>query len=163
MTTSFVNPYIYKKGKVIHFKKLDNEDCSNTRYLFRSATPASLTSISHLGNNLNQVTGRCLLGIQKLLSYFGLSKDPSEQFSKNNSVFKNFNSNFERGENRAYENLEELKRELLWTQNEKLDFLEEKINFLSQKRDLIPITRDEVLDFTSKLNNIEEHLRKILG
>lgn len=160
--TSSMHPHIYKKGKVLNFKRLsEGTEPTSRRYTF-SGTTGSLTSVMNSCNNLNQITGRCLLGIYKLLSYFGLSKDPSIQLSKDHSIYGQFSNFFEGGDKRAATTLGEIQK-LLVSQSAKLERLEARINHLDQDRNETPITRIEVLNFTSKLNEIQEYLRKILG
>ena len=86
------------------------------------------------------------------MSYFGLSKDPNENLSKTKSVYDKFSTLLGGRDNQK---LEDLKTLLI----EKIDRIEEKINHLEK----IPIDRNEVLDFTNKLIEIEDYLKKILG
>lgn len=96
-----MHPHIYKKGKVLNLKKLsDGTEPTNKRYTF-GGTTGSLTTVMNSCNNLNQITGRGLLGIYKLLSYFGLSRDPSIQLSKEKNIYGQFSNFLEGGDKRA--------------------------------------------------------------
>lgn len=170
MSSLAINPHIFKKGKVLNFKRLNEgleKDKEPKNFIFSSLPgSARITTIIASTNNLNQITGRVLLGVYKLLSYFGLSKDPSDKFSKGSSVFGKYCATyFYRGENSSSSSknkLEELK-DLLTQQNANIKRLAEMVGRLCDNKHDIPISRQEVLDFTTKLVEIEEYLRKILG
>lgn len=161
-------PHIYKKGRILKFKKLnEGVDRTNRKYLF-SSTSSGIASVNNHCNNINQVVARNFLQLAKLLSYFGLSKDPSEDFSKDPSVFKKFFkdfplSTFKRGgdkENKA-KVLEDLKS-LIERQNSKLEDLEQKINDLkdnSAKENVEELKQD----LKKRLDHIDENLKKIIG
>lgn len=180
MTTTLpVNPHIYKKGKILNLKRLSEEVEQDLKNYTFSSHPGSarITTIIASTNNLNQITGRILLGVYKMLSYFGLSKDPSEKFSKAPSYFGKYcTTYFQRGGSSGSSSsnrLEEIKNlineinnkamNLLVKNNEEIKKLTEQIDKLSKNKHEIPISRKEVVDFTSKLIEIEDYLRKILG
>lgn len=158
-----MHPHIYKDGQIISFKQLDEgTDTNPTQFCFSGSTGnKSITTLISSTNNLNQITGRILLGVFNLLSYFGISKDPSEE-SKTSNVFRHFHKTFLREEEAKKNNFEEIKI-LLKKQIEKSDLLEAQLNNMFAKRNDVPISRDEVLNFTSKLTEIEVYLKKILG
>lgn len=170
-----VNPHIYKKGKILNFKRLNEGVGKEPKNYIFSSLPGSarITTIIASTNNLNQMTGRILLGVYKLLSYFGLSKDPSEKFSKEPSIFGKYEASyFQRGgsgSSSSSSRLEDIKnlltehKNLLVTHNKEIKKLTEQVERLSDNKHDIPISRKEVVDFTSKLMEIEEYLRKILG
>lgn len=179
MTTSLpVHPHIYKKGKVLNLKRLSEVEGQELKNYTFSSHPGSarITTIIASTNNLNQITGRILLGVYKMLSYFGLSKDPSEKFSKASSLFGKYGTTyFQRGGSGSSSSsrLEDIKNlvneinnkamNLLVKNNEEIKMLTEQVEKLSNNKHDIPISRKEVLDFTSKLIEIEEYLKKILG
>lgn len=160
-------PHIYKKGRILKFKKLNEGiDRSNRRYLFTS-NGSGIASVIHHCNNLNQIVGRNFLGIAKLLSYFGLSKDPSEEFSKNSSIFNKFSKDHpssSRGDSQSSD-LKDLKN-LLERQNSRILDLEKKIDSLAKDLDKNVAKSDiENLnsDLRKQLKEIDESLKKILG
>lgn len=129
-------------------------DKTERNYIFSGKVGInSINTIVSSTNNLNQITGRILLGIYNLLSYFGLSKDPSEKLSMTPRVFDKFSTFYKR--QNEFEILKDIKN-LLIKQNERIERLDDKINHLSSKK-------SESHIFTSKLNEIEEYLKKILG
>lgn len=150
-----MHPHIYKKGKILNFKRLnEGVDKTGRNYIFSGKVGInSINTIVSSTNNLNQITGRILLGIYNLLSYFGLCKDPSEKLSKTPRVFDKFSTFYKR--QNEFEILKDIKN-LLIKQNERIERLDDKINHLSSKK-------SESHIFTSKLNEIEEYLKKILG
>ena len=174
------NPHIYKKGKILMVRRLNEGLGKEPKNFTFSSLPgnARITTIIASTNNLNQITGRILLGVYKLLSYFGLSKDPSDKFSKGPSVFGKYCATyFYRSESNPTSSnrnkVEEMKNlliehnakilNLLSKNNEEVKKLAEEVKRLCDNKHDIPISRKEVLDFTSKLGEIEEYLRKILG
>lgn len=154
---SNVHPHIYKKGKILEFKKLNEGiDIEPRNYIFSGVLGSnSLNTIVSSTNNLNQITGRCLLGIHKLLSYFGLSKDPSEKISKSPTIFNRYSNYVRKGSEIEIEILKDIKK-LLVRQNAKIEGLEAQISQLRNTK-----YDNEALD--KKLNEIEEYLKKILG
>lgn len=99
-----------------------------------------------------------------MLSYFGLSNDPSEKLSKKPSIYGKFAATYlQRGG--GISRLEDMKS-LLVEQDAKIKKLAKQEDQLSKSKNDLPITREEVLEvlgFTSKLNEIKEYLNKILG
>lgn len=161
-------PHIYKKGKILNLKRLEEGSNKPKRvYTFVSSTPTVITIMQHC-NNLNQIVGRNFLGISKLLSYFGLSRDPSEKFSKEPSVFNNHKKLFlDRGKDKdlqpllekIYDNLSNLS-----AKTEKLDNKIENLEINLQK--LInrePVFSKEIEDFSKDIKEIKEKLVAILG
>lgn len=94
--TLAMHPHIYNEGQILNFKQLNEGiDPNPTQFCFSgSIGNKSITTLISSTNNLNQITGRALLGIHKLLSYFGLVHDPSEIFFKIPSIFNNFQQTF---------------------------------------------------------------------
>lgn len=154
---SNMHPHIYKKGKILEFKKLNEGiDLEPRNYIFSGVLGSnSLNTIVSSTNNLNQITGRCLLGIYNLLSYFGLSKDPSEKLSRTPPIFNRFNNSVKKGSDIEIEILKDI-RKLLVKQNAKIEGLEAQMSQLRNTK-----YDNEALDL--KLNGIEEYLQKILG
>ncbi|ALD49087.1 ORF2 [Atractylodes mild mottle virus] len=157
-------PHIYKKGKILTFKKLNEGiDRTDRTYLFSSKS-SGIAAVNNHCNNINQILGRTYLGTAKLLSYFGLSKDPSEDFSKEPSVFKKFfkdiPSSSNEGEN-VEKTLDNLK-DLIEKQNSKLKNLEEKIDQLAKQtpEKAVNDLRDNL---KKNLEEINDNLKKILG
>lgn len=152
-----MHPHIYKKGKILEFKKLNEGiDLEPRKYVFSGVVGSnSLNTIVSSTNNLNQITGRCLLGIYNLLSYFGLSKDPSEKHSKSPSIFNRYNTSFRRGSDVEIEILRDIK-ELLKQQNANIKKLEVQLSQLRNAK-----YDNEAIDL--KFKEIIEYLKKILG
>ncbi|AFP95347.1 aphid transmission factor [Soybean Putnam virus] len=162
-------PHIYKKGRILKFKKLNEGiDRTNRKYLFSSHGSGIQTVVNHC-NNLNQVVARNFLQLAKLLSYFGLSKDPSEDYSKDPSVFKRFfkdlpSTSFKKGGDKKDKNeiLEKL-TSLIEKQGTKLRDLESKIdNFVKNDASKDDI-KDLRIDVRRRLDSIDESLKKIIG
>lgn len=153
MSNSIVmHPHVYKKGKVLNLKKLDEGTFQNSRKYCFSTNIGSLTTVINSLNNLNQITGRNWLNLSKLLSYFGLSKDISEKLSKkgNPSNFRKFFSDFKGGE--STKDLAEIKR-ILQENIKRLEAIEEKLKPKSEGE-------QEVLQ---KLEDIHKGLKQVLG
>ena len=145
------HPHIYKKGKLLNLKKLDEGiNPTERKYVFSTANP-SIPNIINSINNVNQIAGRNWLGISKFLSYFGLSKDQSEKTSKS-KVFNNF-----------WEN--DLSRYfiLLKNINVKVDRLEVSIKNLENLANELQVTKSEIHKFTTALNKIHEQLNRVIG
>lgn len=81
-------PHIYKKGKILKFKNLDNPKTVRN-YLFSSGN-TSLQKLANHANNINQIIARCWLKLAKINSYFGLEKDESNKLSKKQSPWNKF-------------------------------------------------------------------------
>ena len=154
---SNVHPHIYKKGRILEFKKLNEGiDLEPRNYIFSGVLGSnSLNTIVSSTNNLNQITGRCLLGIYNLLSYFGLSKDPSEKLSKSPTIYNRYSTHVKKGSDTEIEILKDIKK-LLVRQNAKIEGFEAQIAQLRNSK-----YDNEALDL--KLNGIEDYLKKILG
>lgn len=101
------------------------------------------------------------LGIHKLLSYFGIGKDPSEKLSKGPTTFNKFHNYLREGKKGKNKKLKDLET-LLKENSKKLKDLKEEIGKLKPGEEL-PINRSEVLDFTEKLKEIDNFLKQILG
>lgn len=103
-----------------------------------------------------------MLLVHKLLSYFGIGKDPSEKLSKGPTTFNKFHNDLREGrekeKNKKLKDLETLLKE----NSNKLKDLKEEIGKLKPREEL-PINRSEVLDFTEKLKEIDNFLKQILG
>ena len=154
---SNVHPHIYKKRKILEFKKLnEGVDLEPRNYIFSGVLGSnSLNTIVSSTNNLNQISRRCLLGIHNLLSFFGLSKDPSEKLSKSPSIYNRYYTFVKKGSDIEIEILRDIKK-LLVKQNAKIEGLEAQISQLRNTK-----FDNEALDL--KLKEIEEYLKKILG
>ena len=154
---SNVHPHIYKKGKILEFKKLnEGVDLEPRNYIFSGVLGSnSLNTIVSSTNNLNRISRRCLLGIHNLLSFFGLSKDPSEKLSKSPSIYNRYYTFVKKGNDIEIEILRDIKK-LLVKQNAKIEGLEAQISQLRNTK-----FDNEALDL--KLKEIEEYLKKILG
>ena len=82
-------PHIYKKGKTIKLKNLD-ENTEKKEYIFSTPPKTGVQAIANHCNNINQIVARCFLNTLKINHYFGISKDISENLSKNKLPFNQF-------------------------------------------------------------------------
>nr|AGT42102.1 aphid transmission protein [Cauliflower mosaic virus]BAO53250.1 aphid transmission protein [Cauliflower mosaic virus] len=146
-------PHVCKKDTIIRLKPL-SLNSNNRSYVFSSSKGNIQNIINHL-NNLNEIVGRSLLGIWKINSYFGLSKDPSESKSKNPSVFNTAKTIFKSGGVDYSSQLKEIKS-LLEAQNTRIQSLENKI-------EPEPLTKEEVKELKESINSIKEGLKNIIG
>nr|BCW03858.1 aphid transmission protein [Cauliflower mosaic virus] len=153
-------PHVYKKDTIIRLKPL-SINSTNKTYVFSSSKGNIQNIINHL-NNLNEVVGRCLIGIWKFNSYFGLSKDPSESKSKNPSVFNTAKTIFKSGGVDYTSQLKEIKS-LLETQNNKIKNLEMAIQSIDKKIEPEPLTKEEVKELKESIHSIKEGLKNIIG
>lgn len=145
------HPHIYKKGKLLNFKKLDEGiNPTDRKYVFSTASP-SIPNIINSLNNVNQIVGRNWLGISKLLSYFGLSKDQSEKISKS-KVFNNFWKN---DLSRCFSLLKDI--------NAKVERLEASIKNLESLSNELQVTKSEIHNFTTAVGKIHEQLNRVIG
>jgi hypothetical protein len=147
-------PHIVKKGRILQIKSL-NKDSVHTHWF--STNEVSIKAIQHLGNNLNAVSARTLLGLYKLLSFFGISKDPSHDLSKNPTNWNRFSNLLERG---VYtENLAQSE------QNQELVILIEKNNSEIQNLSckIEQLANQEVQLLCHKVDKLEKYLKIILG
>nr|AGT42074.1 aphid transmission protein [Cauliflower mosaic virus]BAO53257.1 aphid transmission protein [Cauliflower mosaic virus] len=150
-------PHVYKKDTIIRLKPL-SLNSNNRSYVFSSSKGNIQNIINHL-NNLNEIVGRSLLGIWKINSYFGLSKDPSESKSKNPSVFNTAKTIFKNGGVDYSSQLKEIKS-LLEAQNTRIKNLEKAIQSLENKIEPEPLTKEEVKELKE---SIKEGLKNIIG
>nr|AHA91314.1 aphid transmission protein [Cauliflower mosaic virus] len=150
-------PHVYKKDTIIRLKPL-SLNSNNRSYVFSSSKGNIQNIINHL-NNLNEIVGRSLLGIWKINSYFGLSKDPSESKSKNPSVFNTAKTIFKSGGVDYSSQLKEIKS-LLEAQNTRIKSLEKAIQSLDNKIEPEPLTKEEVKELKE---SIKEGLKNIIG
>nr|WNH14470.1 insect transmission protein factor [Physostegia virginiana caulimovirus 1] len=168
-------PHIYKKGTTIVNLKPLAINTDDKKYVFNSKKPNIQSVVNH-ANNLNEICGRILLGIWKLNSFFGLSKDPSESKSKNPSVFNTAKPIFKSGGVDHSAMLKEIKTlcEAMQTRNKnldnKVDNLEKKINQLQKDiKDLNskiqpePLTDKKIKDFEDALKRIDDKLKTVIG
>nr|BAO53453.1 aphid transmission protein [Cauliflower mosaic virus] len=153
-------PHVYKKDTIIRLKPL-SLNSNNRSYVFSSSKGNIQNIINHL-NNLNEIVGRSLLGIWKINSYFGLSKDPSESKSKNPSVFNTAKTIFKSGGVDYSSQLKEIKS-LLEAQNTRIKNLEKAIQSLDDKIEPEPLTKEEVKELKESINSIKEGLKNIIG
>nr|BAO53369.1 aphid transmission protein [Cauliflower mosaic virus] len=153
-------PHVYKKDTIIRLKPL-SLNSNNRTYVFSSSKGNIQNIINHL-NNLNEIVGRSLLGIWKINSYFGLSKDPSESKSKNPSVFNTAKTIFKSGGVDYSSQLKEIKS-LLEAQNTRIKNLEKAIQSLDNKIEPEPLTKEEVKKLKESINSIKEGLKNIIG
>lgn len=152
------HPHIYKKGKILNFKKLNEGlEKKDRRYVF-SSIGNSIPDIRNHCNNINQIVGRNWLGIHKLISYFGIAKDPSEKLSKNPSNFNHFWDKLREGEGRN--DLKEILRNLK-DQKNRLNDLEKKIDGIKPTEPIL--SKQEVVDLREQLKEIRGYLRDLLG
>lgn len=87
-------PHIYKKGKILRIKKLGlNDEVSGPKYTFRSTRPTLQNIVNHC-NNMNQILANYWFKLSKLLSYFGLQKDLSDELRKDKSRWNGFKEEF---------------------------------------------------------------------
>nr|QVW10193.1 putative aphid transmission factor [Atractylodes mild mottle virus] len=157
-------PQFFKKGKILTFKKLNEGIGRTERTYFFSPKIPGIAAGKKPGNNINQILGRTYLGTAKLLSYFGLSKDPSEDFSKEPSVFKKFFKDIPSSSNEG-ENIEKTLdnlKDLIEKQNSKIKTLEEKIDQLA-KQTPEKVVNDLRDNLKKNLEEINDNLKKILG
>nr|BAO53418.1 aphid transmission protein [Cauliflower mosaic virus] len=152
-------PHVYKKYTIIRLKPL-SLNSNNRTYVFSSSKGNIQNIINHL-NNLNEIVGRSLLGIWKINSYFGLSKDPSEFKSKNPSVFNTAKTIFKSGGVDYSSQLKE--KYLLEAQNTRIKNLENAIQSLDNKIEPEPLTKEEVKELKESINSIKEGLKNIIG
>lgn len=173
-------PHIYKKGSILKFKKLNEGiDRTNRVYTF-SSNSSTISAVNNQCNNINQVLGRNYLGTAKLLSYFGLSKDPSEELSKEPSIFKKFFKDFKDSPSSSKEGGDISKvlknlQDLIEKQDSKVKNLEEKLDQLLKrtpeqvvkevKEDLTNKFKDILRkdDLENKLKEIKDLLKQIIG
>ena len=153
-------PHVYKKDTIIRLKPL-SLNSNNRSYVFSSSKGNIQNIINHL-NNLNEIVGRSLLGIWKINSYFGLSKDPSESKSKNASVFSTAKTIFKSGGVDYSSQLKEIKS-LLEAQNTRIKSLEKAVQALDNKIEPEPLTKEEVKELKESINSIKEGLKNIIG
>nr|AAA96696.1 ORF II [Cauliflower mosaic virus] len=153
-------PHVYKKDTIIRLKPL-SLNSNNRSYVFSSSKGKLQNIINHL-NKLNEIVGRSLLGIWKINSYFGLSKDPSESKSKNPSVFNTAKNIFK---SRGVDYSSQLKevKSLLEAQNTRIKNLENAIQSLDNKIQPEPLTKEEVKELKESINSIKEALKNIIG
>ncbi|QED42842.1 putative aphid transmission protein [Isatis caulimovirus A] len=160
MSSPTAQPHIYKKGTtIIKLKPLAIR--SDKLYFFNSTKGSIQSIINHL-NNVNEVCGRILLGIWKINSFFGLSKDPSESSSKSPSVFNTAKTIFKSGgvDNTAL--LKEIKS-LLESQNSRIKNLENNLKAIDAKIEPEPLTKDEVKELKDSIQFIRDKLKDIIG
>lgn len=154
-------PHLYKKDQILKIKPL--QKLNNERKFFFSSLKGGISTVICHCNNLNELTGRALLGIWKLCSFFGISKDPSDKLSvsKSQSVFDNAKTIFQGGGNtdKIQKELTVLLENIL--QNQKI--LEKKVDELSSKIEPEPLTKADIEKTAKSLEIIETKLTQILG
>ena len=84
-------PHFYKKGKPVKIKNLDDKT-EKKEYVFSTSGKGGIQTIINHCNNLNQITARCYLTTSKISHYFGITKDISENISKNKIPYNQFNN-----------------------------------------------------------------------
>ncbi|QED42826.1 aphid transmission protein [Silene caulimovirus A] len=159
-------PHIYKKEQILELKPLSK--LTNDRKFFFSSLKGTLPGIISHCNNINEILGRCFLGIAKLNSFFGLAKDPSEKLSKNDSVYNLAKTIFsEGGSNRDHnKHLEKLLEKLLQDQvilSKKIDELQTQVKEMSEKIEPEPLTKEDIKKNYDILQKIENGLKGIIG
>ena len=82
-------PHIYKKGKALRLKNLD-DPTQKKEYAFSSSGKVGVQTLANLCNNINQIVARCWLNTLKINHYFVIQKDISRDISKNNKPFNQF-------------------------------------------------------------------------
>ncbi|AMN10077.1 aphid transmission factor [Angelica bushy stunt virus] len=155
------HPHVYKKGKILNLKKLDEGTNKPKRVYNFASSSGNITTIQNHCNNLNQIVGRNFLGIAKLLSYFGLSKDPSEKFSKEPTVYNKFRNLFsDRGRDKDLQPLLEKTYDKLSNLDNKIEKQDIDLKKLINRE---PVSRKEIEDFSREIKEIKEKLVAILG
>lgn len=148
-------PHIYKKDKYVKLKSLEPKTSKHRQYVFAADNDKSnISSIAKHCNNINQVVARNWLKLSKLLSYLGLEKDESDNFSKKKSPFNHFF------------------KDLLQIQGEK----EEKTNLIALEeisKRLEKLAANDVVtnaqlktivkDFDERLTQIQDSVKAIIG
>ncbi|GJT10287.1 reverse transcriptase domain-containing protein [Tanacetum coccineum] len=98
--------------------------------------------------------------ISKLLSYFGLSKDQSEKTSKSKiSTFNKFWYQLQKDIETDLSKYIKLLKDL----NAKVDRLEASINNLENFNKEPQVTENEIHNFTTALNKIQDQLNRVIG
>lgn len=161
-------PHIYKKEQILRLKPLAK--LNNERKFYFNSLKGTIPSIVYHCNNINEIVGRCFLGIAKLNSFFGLSRDPSDKMSvsKSPSVWNQARTIFKSGggNGEKHKELVKLLEKALQDQKileKKLDDLRQEVKVLSSKIEPEPLTKSDI-EFTSEtLRRIDESLKSILG
>ncbi|CAA28357.1 unnamed protein product [Carnation etched ring virus] len=160
-------PHIYKKEQILKLKRLNK--LSNDRKFFFSSVKGTLPGIISHCNNINEILGRCYLGICKLNSFFGLSKDPSDKLSvsKSPSVYtlpsKIFKEGGGNGDNTTTQTdiLKNAQDQVILSK--KIDELQTQVKELSSKIEPEPLTKEDIKKTYETLSRIESGLKGIIG
>lgn len=161
-------PHIYKKEQILKLKPLNK--LSNDRKFFFSSVKGTLPGIISHCNNINEILGRCYLGICKLNSFFGLSKDPSDKLSvsKSPSVYNLASKIFKEGGGNDDKHKEQVKLLEKIAQDQvilskKIDELQTQVKELSSKIEPEPLTKEDIKKTYETLSRIESGLKGIIG
>ncbi|GKA20043.1 reverse transcriptase domain-containing protein [Tanacetum coccineum] len=134
-------------------------DPTSRKYVFSTANP-SVANVINSTNNINQIVGRNWIGISKILSYFGLSKDQSEKSSKPKvSTFNKFWYQLQKDIEIDLSKYIKLLKDL----NAKVDRLEASINNLENFNIEPQVTESEIHNLTTALNKIQDQLNRVIG
>lgn len=154
-------PHIYKKNQIFKFKGL-SKNTNGRRFAF-SSLKGTIPSLVNQGNNLNEIVGRCLIGIWKLNSFFGISKDPTDKpnVSKGQSVYNNARLIFKQGGDmsKEFQTIKELLKNLL--QDQKI--LEKKIEELNSRIEPEPLTKEKLDNLEGILSRLDNNVKTVLG
>lgn len=156
-TTEF--PHIYKKGQIFKLKRLTGST-TERRFLFGSLQGTLPGVIRHC-NNLNEITSRCLLGIWKLNSFFGISRDPTDKpnVSKGQSVYNKARIIFKGGGDREFLIIKEELENLLQNQ----ESLAQKLEEINSRIEPEPLTKEKLVKLEEILSRLDKNVKTVLG
>ncbi|GJR89264.1 putative zinc finger, CCHC-type, caulimovirus coat protein [Tanacetum coccineum] len=141
---------IAKNKKLIGQKPSTQEQCLPAIYIRKTG--------KILSQSEEQM--RNWIGISKLLSYFGLSKDQSEKSSKSKiSTFNKFWYQLQKDIEIDLSKYIKLLKDL----NAKVDRLEASINNLENFNIEPQVTESEIHNLTTALNKIQDQLNRVIG
>jgi len=168
-------PHFYKKGKLVKIRNLD-KSTEKKEYIFSTGKTGIQTIINQC-NNINQIVARCLLTTSKLSHYFGITKDISNDISKNQIPFNQFNSDlasfvkndFVKNDfEKIYEIIEKQNKLTIKLGNtiEKHSILLEnclKNNQFVEKVAKEAIIEEIIKETNLKINKIQDQLKQMIG
>ncbi|GJU08205.1 reverse transcriptase domain-containing protein [Tanacetum coccineum] len=158
----------YKEKEYIEIDDLFNEIGSVEGSKFATIKPIDETWAIDIAKNKKligqkpptQIVGRNWIGISKILSYFGLSKDQSEKSSKPKvSTFNKFWYQLQKDIEIDLSKYIKLLKDL----NAKVDRLEASINNLENFNIEPQVTESEIHNLTTALNKIQDQLNRVIG
>ncbi|GJS49743.1 reverse transcriptase domain-containing protein [Tanacetum coccineum] len=167
-TLAFVHDIDYKEKEYIEIDDLFNEIGSVEGSKFATIKPIDETWAIDIAKNKKligqkpptQIVGRNWIGISKILSYFGLSKDQSEKSSKPKvSTFNKFWYQLQKDIEIDLSKYIKLLKDL----NAKVDRLEASINNLENFNIEPQVTESEIHNLTTALNKIQDQLNRVIG